>query len=165
MAKKNSILSTLLAAAAILIIAVSAYVIFFRSGNLLAPSPDRGTAADKALPFPERMAKMASSLDWKRRTTTRKLSRKTLQESLKLGKSFLLANQKPEGNFNYEYDFVKRSFNPGDNQVRQAGALWGVGLLHRHAPDEATAEALLRGLDFFYRHTRMAENGVGVIAR
>jgi len=164
MAKKNSILPTLLAAAAILVIAASAYVIFSRSGNLLTPSPDRGTAAEKALPFPERMAKMASALPWKRRATTRKLLRKDLLESLKLGGSFLLANQKPEGNFNYQYDFVNRSFDPGDNQVRQAGALWGVSLLHRYEPDEATAEALLRGMDFFFRHTHRAENGVRVIA-
>ena len=52
------------------------------------------------------------------------LSRDLLERSLELGTSFLLHNQKEQGNFQYEYDFVKRRYNPNDSQVRQAGALW-----------------------------------------
>ena len=52
-----------------------------------------------------------------------------LVSSLELGTQFLINNQKPEGNFNYEYDFVYNSFNISDNEVRQAGALWGIALI------------------------------------
>jgi hypothetical protein len=77
------------------------------------------------------------------------LDHKILNESLALGRQFLLNNQKPEGNFNYEYDFVDRTFTEGDNQVRQAGALWGISLIHKDNPSNETLTAALKALDFF----------------
>ena len=36
-----------------------------------------------------------------------------LDVSLLLGTQFLLNNQRPEGNFNYEYDWINKEFNKG----------------------------------------------------
>ena len=47
------------------------------------------------------------------------LTRGTLDESLERGIQFLLNNQKPEGNFNYEYNWVTKTMNQDDSQVRQ----------------------------------------------
>ena len=79
-----------------------------------------------------------------------RLNRDLLEQSLELGTSFLLQNQKAQGNFQYEYNFVKRQYNPSDSQVRQAGALWGLSLIHQNAPREATSDALVKGFEFFF---------------
>ena len=82
-----------------------------------------------------------------------------LEESLALGTSFMLNNQNPEGNFTYEYNFLNQSYTEGDNQVRQAGALWGVALIHKNMPTEATLQATLDGLAFFDSISKTTEEG------
>lgn len=89
------------------------------------------------------------------------VTRSFLDESLSLGRSFLLNNQKRAGNFNYEYDFIKKSYPKGDNQVRQAGALWGIALIHQDSPSEETAKAIEKGLAFFDKHSRQKANDQG----
>ena len=88
-----------------------------------------------------------------------KLTVEILDQSLLLGQKFLIANQKPEGNFNYEYDFVNDEFTPGDSQVRQAGALWGVALTHLELPGDASRMAAEKGIAFFEKHSRQVDNG------
>ena len=80
---------------------------------------------------------------------TPKLTREDLQTSLELGTEFLLANQKTAGNFNYSYDFVNKQLSEDDNQVRQAGALWGLTLLYSHEPSTEVEKAISKGLDFY----------------
>lgn len=87
------------------------------------------------------------------------LTREILNESLQLGSNFLLENQKPEGNFEYEYNFKTKEYIEDDNQVRQAGALWGVSLLHAENPSEETEEALKKGLAFFRNHSQETNFG------
>jgi len=82
------------------------------------------------------------------------LTRQTLLESFKLGKAFMINNQKPAGNFNYQYDFVTKTQDRGDNQVRQAGALWGLALTYQYKQDPANKAALDKALKFFFEHTR-----------
>ncbi|MBI5495300.1 MAG: hypothetical protein HY904_09735 [Deltaproteobacteria bacterium] len=88
------------------------------------------------------------------------LDRATLEQSLGLGARFMLAAQKPEGNFNYELDWRTGKLNPDDNAVRQAGAAWGLALIHRDAcegrdavPIPELRAGLLRALAFFERHS------------
>lgn len=88
-----------------------------------------------------------------------RLSRDILNESLTLGTKFLLENQKPEGNFEYEYNFLTRSYREDDNQVRQAGALWGISLIHAENPSEETEAALKKGLAFFREHSQKTNFG------
>lgn len=90
---------------------------------------------------------------------SKKLTLEILDESLRLGQRFLIANQKPSGNFNYEYDFVNDSLSPGDSQVRQAGALWGVALTHLDMPSETSRLSVEKGLAFFEQHTREVAGG------
>ena len=90
--------------------------------------------------------------------------RAILDTSLERGRSFLLHNQKAEGNFEYEYNFVDRTFSPDDNQVRQAGALWGLALIHHDNPTVETREALERGFAFFREHAKTLPDGRMIIA-
>lgn len=79
----------------------------------------------------------------------RRLTRSTLDVSLALGTRFLLAHQKPQGNFDYEYDWRRQTLSDDDNEVRQAGALWGLSLLYQDRPSPELAAGIERGLDFF----------------
>jgi UDP-N-acetylmuramoyl-tripeptide--D-alanyl-D-alanine ligase len=89
----------------------------------------------------------------------RELSKQELNRSLDLAGRFLMAHQKPAGNFNYEYDYSTKAFSPDDNDVRQAGALWGISLLlqDRHSPE--LQQAVERGLAFFEEHSRRTKGG------
>lgn len=89
----------------------------------------------------------------------RQLTRDILDESLSLGRSFILRNQKREGNFFYEYDFVTKETLKGESPVRQAGTLWSLALIHADRPSQETLEAVKRGLAFFETHTRKAKDG------
>lgn len=77
------------------------------------------------------------------------LTRRVLDRSLQLGRRFLLNNQRAEGNFEYQYDLAERRYAKMDSQVRQAGALWGLALIHHDMPTNETAMAVERGLAFF----------------
>jgi len=72
-----------------------------------------------------------------------------LQNSLELGTQFLLNNQNPEGYFTYEYDWVNKLINTADNEVRQAGALWGISLIYHNDPNTKLKEAYEKGFAFF----------------
>ncbi len=82
------------------------------------------------------------------------LTRRMLDHSLARGTQFLLNNQKPEGNFNYEYNFILRKMKNDDNQVRQAGALWGLALIYNDTPQQKLATAFKKGFAFFKKHSR-----------
>lgn len=89
------------------------------------------------------------------------LSAETLQESLTLGTQFLLENQKSEGNFEYEYDFLTKTYTEDDNQVRQAGALWGLALIHKNNPTDETRQAIIKGLEFFKANSHTVDGVPG----
>ncbi len=90
-----------------------------------------------------------------------RLNRPILDVSLHLGKQFLLNNQYKEGNFTYEYDFINRKYPKGDSQVRQAGALWGVSLIHHDNPTPGTFKTVKKGLKFFNQHSKPAKGNNG----
>ncbi len=87
------------------------------------------------------------------------LTEEVLDQSLELCKQFLISNQKENGSFNYEYDFVNDEFSPGDSQVRQAGALWGIALVHQEIPSIESKTSIEKGLAFFEAHTLQGQNG------
>ena len=94
------------------------------------------------------------NLNWGNFARENVLNPEILNKSLSLGSSFLANNQKPAGNFNYEYDFETKTFASGDNQVRQAGALWGVALIFAYNQDPDLKEALDKSLEFFFKFTK-----------
>mmetsp|Transcript_19813 Transcript_19813/g.44159 ORF Transcript_19813/g.44159 Transcript_19813/m.44159 type:complete len:705 (+) Transcript_19813:295-2409(+) len=63
------------------------------------------------------------------------LNRQRLDSSLALGLAFLTDHQRPEGNFDYEYDWKTDELSEDDSSVRQAGALWGLSLIFHDMMD------------------------------
>ena len=88
-----------------------------------------------------------------------RLSRAILDRSLELGTQFLLNHQKPDGNFTYIYDWVKQTYDPGDNQVRQAGAMWGLAVIYNDSPNPQVGAAVEKSMDFFARNSKLARDG------
>jgi hypothetical protein len=83
-----------------------------------------------------------------------------LDDSLQQGRRFLVGVQRPEGNFHYEVRLDTGEFRQdGDHEVRQAGALWALSLLHLDRPGDDTRAAVVRGLEFFDHHSRTTEDG------
>ena len=87
------------------------------------------------------------------------IDRPMMDTALELGTKFILANQKPEGNFNYEYNWRTKTFTQGDNQVRQAGAMWGLGLIYLDTKSPEVQKGLEKALDFFYMYTAELPDG------
>jgi len=87
------------------------------------------------------------------------LTRVLLAESLELGKSFILNNQREEGNFQYEYNLLTQEYTNDDNQVRQAGAFWALALMHADQPSEETRKAFFQAFAFFAEHATTLPDG------
>ena len=87
------------------------------------------------------------------------LTRAILDRSLELGTQFMLNHQNPEGNFTYIYDWVKKTYDPGDNQVRQAGAMWGLATIYDDAPNPEVGAAVEKAMDFFARNSKLTRDG------
>lgn len=87
----------------------------------------------------------------------RHLTRSVLERSLQLGTAFLLAHQRPAGNFDYEYDWRAQTLSEDDNEVRQAGALWGLTLLYSNEQSAEVAAAIERALSFFEENSKLAK--------
>jgi UDP-N-acetylmuramoyl-tripeptide--D-alanyl-D-alanine ligase len=86
------------------------------------------------------------------------VSHEQLAEAYKLGVAYLVAAQKPAGDFTYAYDWVANEVATGDNLVRQAGAAWMLAIAYERDP--ALAPAVERSLAFFDRdHGTTADGG------
>ena len=89
----------------------------------------------------------------------KRLTREILDQSFELGTQFLLNNQQPDGNFTYEYDWIKKTYIRGDNQVRQAGAMWGLALIYQEEPTPEIAAAVEKAMKFFEQHSKITPDG------
>lgn len=92
------------------------------------------------------------------------LNRAILDRSLELGTQFMLNHQKPEGNFSYIYDWVEKTYDPGDNQVRQAGAMWGLAVIYSATPTPEIGAAVEKAMDFFVRNSKLTLDGQRYVA-
>ena len=90
---------------------------------------------------------------------SKSLNRAILDRSLELGTQFMLNHQKPEGNFTYSYDWIKKTYDPGDSQVRQAGAMWGLATIYNDAPNPEVGAAVEKAMDFFARNSKLTYDG------
>lgn len=104
--------------------------------------------------FPSWLNTSYRNLSWDTQQIESKLNRAILEQSLDIGRQFLVNNQRSEGNFNYEYDFVRKKLSTDDNQVRQAGTLWGLALIYQFNRDPSVRDALDKGLDYLFATTR-----------
>ena len=110
--------------------------------------------------FAEQIKSIRAGQRWKPARDDRpRLTREMLLESARLGCASLAANQRPAGNFNYEYNFVTRAQSTSDNHVRQAGALWGLATCYGLERDEKNRAAVERGIDFFRRNSKLRGDG------
>lgn len=104
--------------------------------------------------YPNWIHNYYKSLKWKtHKSYKKKMSRDVLLKSLELGSNFILNNQKPEGNFNYQYDWLAKKMDTDDNQVRQSGALWGLALIYQYDQNPKVKVGLDKALSFFFKHT------------
>jgi hypothetical protein len=87
----------------------------------------------------------------------RRLNRPVLDASIRLGTRFLLAHQRPEGNFDYEYDWRAQELSDDDQETRQVGALWGLTLVYQDDKRPRLAAAIERALSYFEEHSRQAK--------
>ena len=87
------------------------------------------------------------------------LNRAILDRSLELGTQFMLNHQKPEGNFTYIYDWVEKTYDSGDNQVRQAGAMWGLATIYNDSPNPEVGAAVEKAMEFFIQNSRLTLDG------
>jgi UDP-N-acetylmuramoyl-tripeptide--D-alanyl-D-alanine ligase len=92
-----------------------------------------------------------------------KLTTELLRTSLDLGTQFLLANQKPAGNFQYLFDWKRQQYSEQDGQVRQAGAIWGLTTIHAYQPNEQVEVAIHKALDFMNQRSRLRDDGARFI--
>ena len=120
----------------------------FTINKLDVPGADKERSA-----FKQWIKENNLNLNWNNFIRENYLTPEILSASLSLGSKFLENNQKPAGNFNYEYDFETREFASGDNQVRQAGALWGIALIFAYNQDPNLQKALDKSLEFFFKYT------------
>ena len=87
------------------------------------------------------------------------INRDTLIQSLNAARKYYLAQQRRDGNFTYALDIATGDTSTDDNQVRQAGALWGLVRLHQAFPTDETRKAIIQSLDFFSKNTRQLDSG------
>lgn len=92
------------------------------------------------------------------------ITRAQLRQSLDAARQYYLAQQRPDGNFTYAMDIATGDVSNDDNQVRQAGAIWGLVCLHKAFPTDETRKAIVRALDFVSRNTRQLDSGETVFA-
>ena len=120
--------------------------------------------------FPSWIHKYSQHLDWSNSFCDDgdhpRLTREILLASLRLGCTNIAENQNTAGNFNYQYDFVEKTFDTSDSDVRQAGALWGISLCYRFDPSNAQYRAAVeRGILFFIDHSVTAFNDERISVR
>jgi hypothetical protein len=143
-------------------------LVFFVSGVVrgqnLTPTPETGAlnpdltpaveSKPDEIPFPEyfdeAVQKYLTKAKWVSHSK-KLIDPKVLETSLEEARGFLIENQKPKGNFNYDYDWVLKKTDEKDNQVRQAGALWGLALLYQRSPSLDLKNDIEKGFDYFFR--------------
>mmetsp|Transcript_32012 Transcript_32012/g.52892 ORF Transcript_32012/g.52892 Transcript_32012/m.52892 type:complete len:512 (+) Transcript_32012:14-1549(+) len=104
--------------------------------------------------YPKWLKKYSRKLQWASRENKfeQRLTKDTLMESFHLGRTNLGANQKKDGSFNYQYDFVSGEMDEEDSQVRQAGAFWGVVLCYQFEQTQESKNTVEKGVEFFMKH-------------
>jgi hypothetical protein len=100
---------------------------------------------------------------WQEREVAPAISKETLVTAVEAARAYYLNHQLQEGNFLYAFDVVSNQQFPDDNQVRQAGALWGLSCLNRDRFTENTRRAVLAGLEFFLSNRKKLTDGQLVV--
>ena len=100
---------------------------------------------------------------WQTQPAPPPLTRTTLVRSIEAARAYYLNHQKSDGSFIYGKDMASDEVYEDDNQVRQAGALWGLASLNRDRSNEPTRRGVLLGLDFFARCMTVLPTGESTV--
>ncbi|MFO0658840.1 MAG: hypothetical protein U0165_03255 [Polyangiaceae bacterium] len=103
--------------------------------------------------------KMVRGGSFTRETCGPSLTRETVSSSIDSAAGYMARQQRPEGNFVYEYDWVTHTTLASDQQVRQAGAVWGAALIARYMSTPERTLAATKGLAFFAKSSRDLPDG------
>ena len=95
------------------------------------------------------LSKIAKDDYWEISVQHPEITRSTLIQAIEMARAYYLNHQNPDGNFMYALDIANGDIIEKDNQVRQAGALWGLSSLNRDRFNEPTRRAVLLGINFF----------------
>ena len=100
---------------------------------------------------------------WQTQPSPPPLTRTALVHSLEAARAYYLNQQKSDGSFIYGKDMASDEVYEDDNQVRQAGALWGLASLNRDRGNEPTRRGVVLGLDFFARCMTVLPTGESTV--
>lgn len=113
--------------------------------------------------LPAELRKYAGQEYWQTLDDAPAISKDILLTSIEAARAYYLNHQLKEGNFLYAFDVVSNQQFSDDNQVRQAGALWGLSCLNRDRFTENTRRAVLASLEFFIANRKKLPDGQLVI--
>jgi hypothetical protein len=116
-------------------------------------------AAEVGSGFAAAIHERAAYSYWVETFTPPPLTRTMLVESIEAARVYFLNQQLPEGNFVYGLNVLDNTTSKDDDQVRQAGAAWGLSSLGRDRHTQATRQAVIRSLDFFFRCSKPLKLG------
>ena len=100
---------------------------------------------------------------WQTQPAPPPLTRTALVRSIEAARAYYLNQQKSDGSFIYGKDMASDEVYEDDNQVRQAGALWGLASLNRDRGNEPTRRGVILGLDFFARCMTVLPTGESTV--
>ena len=110
------------------------------------------------------LRKVAQDEFWDLSTRTPEITRTTLIQAIEMARAYFINHQKTSGNFIYSLDIANGDIIDKDNQVRQAGALWGLSSLNRDRFNEPTRRAVILGIDFFSSNVTTLRTGEKVFS-
>jgi hypothetical protein len=87
------------------------------------------------------------------------LTPEALDQSLELGRQYLLNIQRPDGSFVYELDAARGVDLNTRHAVREISALWMLARFHRDRPSPETSVAILRSLKLQNVYAKRAAGG------
>lgn len=113
----------------------------------------------QAASLESRLHSMAEESHWLEVIKRPEITRSNLIQAIEMSRAYYLNHQNVDGNFKYALDISNGEMIEKDNQVRQAGALWGLSCLNRDRFNEPTRRALLLGIDFFASRVQELPSG------
>lgn len=87
------------------------------------------------------------------------LTAESLDQSLELGRQYLLNIQRPDGSFIYELDATRGVDLDTRHAVREMSALWMLARFHRQRPTTETSVAILRSLKLQNVYAKQSTSG------
>ena len=103
-------------------------------------------------PIQKRIKSFTAESYWTRHPNRTEITRAHLVQALEKSRNYYLNSQREEGNFVYSIDLETGRISKRDNPVRQAGALWGLACLNRDRFNEPTRQAVIKGIQFFFKN-------------